>query len=327
MRYSWLSSSVKGTTEIDRMKVIIARTLVIVVMVAADAATQQLTDREYMPPPIKPSFARGEGPLLLVDEGHNNAMLTGDRLTAFVKLVTADGYVVKATKETLTNTALLPARILMVSNAGPGSGRSSAFSDAEIATIERWVRDGGALLLVADHMPRATAVEKLAAAFGVRFSNAFTLERHILDLDNDAALEATYDHTTTFRRADGTLREHAITDGGNHEERIDHVTTFTGQGFPADTLDPLLVFPAGFISIFPKEPWDFRPDDRRIDAKGLIQGGVKRHGSGRAAFFGEAAMFTAQTWGAKRTPMGLNHPRANQNAQFVLNLLRWLSAQ
>lgn len=44
-----------------------------------------------------------------------------------------------------------------------------------------------------------------------------------------------------------------------------------------------------------------------------------------AAFFGVAAMFSAQRAGPARTPMGLNAHGAEQNAQFALNLLYWLA--
>ena len=48
-------------------------------------------------------------------------------------------------------------------------------------------------------------------------------------------------------------------------------------------------------------------------------------GTGKAAFFGEAAMFTAQVTGKEREPMGMNAPGAEQNLQFVLNVMHWLS--
>ena len=63
----------------------------------------------------------------------------------------------------------------------------------------------------------------------------------------------------------------------------------------------------------------------RVEVGGWLQGAVKDAGKGRAAFFGEAAMFTAQSAGAERRPMGMNAPGAEQNAQFVLNLLHWLA--
>jgi hypothetical protein len=43
------------------------------------------------------------------------------------------------------------------------------------------------------------------------------------------------------------------------------------------------------------------------------------------AVFGEAAMFTAQVSGANRRPMGMNDPGAPENAQFLLNVLHWLT--
>jgi len=48
-------------------------------------------------------------------------------------------------------------------------------------------------------------------------------------------------------------------------------------------------------------------------------------GKGRAAFFGEAAMFSAQVAGPNRRPMGMNAPGAEQNFQLVLNLMHWLA--
>jgi hypothetical protein len=45
------------------------------------------------------------------------------------------------------------------------------------------------------------------------------------------------------------------------------------------------------------------------------------------AVFGEAAMFTAQSWVSDGVvnQMGLNHPSATGNAQFVLNVMHWLT--
>ncbi len=45
----------------------------------------------------------------------------------------------------------------------------------------------------------------------------------------------------------------------------------------------------------------------------------------RLAFFGEAGMFTAQLIGKERIPFGMNVPIARDNAQFLLNVVHWLS--
>jgi hypothetical protein len=36
-------------------------------------------------------------------------------------------------------------------------------------------------------------------------------------------------------------------------------------------------------------------------------------------------MFSAQRAGAQRQPMGMNDPGAPQNAQFLLNVMHWLT--
>ena len=36
-------------------------------------------------------------------------------------------------------------------------------------------------------------------------------------------------------------------------------------------------------------------------------------------------MFSAQVSGPDRTPMGMNHPSAGQNVQFLLNVVHWLT--
>ena len=66
-----------------------------------------------------------------------------------------------------------------------------------------------------------------------------------------------------------------------------------------------------------------------VPATGLLQGAVIRHGKGRVAVFGEAAMFTAQVIerNGQVVRFGMNDPAASQNAQFVLNVLHWLSGQ
>jgi hypothetical protein len=53
----------------------------------------------------------------------------------------------------------------------------SAFSPTEIEVVKNWVKDGGSLLLIADHMPFAGAVADLAKAFGFIFFNGFAIKK------------------------------------------------------------------------------------------------------------------------------------------------------
>jgi hypothetical protein len=54
---------------------------------------------------------------------------------------------------------------------------------------------------------------------------------------------------------------------------------------------------------------------------------VLRHGQGRVAVFGEAAMFSAQSAidGDKVIRMGMNDPEARRRTPSSLNVLHWLS--
>ena len=88
-----------------------------------------------------------------------------------------------------------------------------------------------------------------------------------------------------------------------------------------------MYIPDDWQVLLPVEAWEFDENTPTISTKGLIQGGASRHGAGRIAVFGEAAMFTAQrsvSNGVVRQ-MGMNHPDATENAQFVLNLMHWLT--
>ncbi len=105
------------------------------------------------------------------------------------------------------------------------------------------------------------------------------------------------------------------------------VRSFTGQAFRWDVpgATALMLLPNDYISLEPAIAWQFRPDTPRRPVGGWWQGGTRRVGRGRVALFGEAAMFSAQVAGAERRPMGMNAPLAEQNAQFTLNVLHWLT--
>jgi hypothetical protein len=265
-----------------------------------------------------------------VDEGHNNFHTLDNRFWAFGELLRLDGYVVKPSRSKLGVEALGRCKIFVTANAQPGYDSwdsypyptPSAFADEEIDSVQRWVRDGGALLLIADHMPIAGAAQKLAAAFDVKFNDGFAVEGY----ENDAERGAAFAKPTIFRLDEKTLRIHAIVKGRTPSESISSVRSFTGQAFQAPAAAaPLLVLPPTFISLMPEKAWQFGPDTKSIPVGGWLQGAVMPFGSGRAAFFGEAAMFTAQVTGPERRPMGMNAPMAEQNFQLVLNLMHWLS--
>ncbi len=291
---------------------------------AAAAAAQQAPDTAFRPPVPHPAYPAGTGPVVAVDEAHYNFHTAEARYLPFAELLRRDGYVVRGSRTPFTRESLRGVAVLVIANALAERNRErgdstdwglptpSAFTPQEIAAVREWVSAGGALLLIADHMPFGGCAADLAAALGARFTNAFAFDgglgRGLL----------------VFRRSDGSLRPSAITNGRDSTERIDSVAAFTGQAFTAEG-EPLMVLGPTVEAYSPRRAWAFTPDTPRESAAGRYQGSIRRFGRGRVAFFGEAALFSAQVAGPARIPMGMNAPVAGQNAQFVLNVLHWLT--
>jgi len=300
----------------------------------ATLAAQQLPDRDFAPPIAHPAYAAGRGPRLCVDEAHHNFQTLADRFFAFGALARRDGFRVLPQREAFTGEALEACDILVISNAQNGipwnaqpRPTPSAFTTAEIAAVRVWVASGGALLLIADHQPLAGAARELAAAFGATFIDGFAY-----DGAEAAAIEAAQGggsaEPTLFRPRDGTLdTTHAIARGLHADERITQVRSFTGQAFrwEAPGVAAVLRLPPDYVSLEPRYAWQFDSTTVFRPVGGWLQGATQRVGRGRVALFGEAAMFSAQVAGPQRRPMGMNAPLAEQNPQFVLNVLRWLS--
>ena len=290
------------------------------------AGAQQLADTTYRPEVARPAYASGAGPTVAIDEAHHEFHTLEGRYAPFARLLRVDGYVVEANRAPFSRDSLTRIDIPVIANAlaeENTQGRwylptPSAFTDDEIDAVRGWVEDGGSLLLIADHMPFAGAAERLAAAFGLIFQNGFALSP-----DPTAA------GPLVFRRGDGSLADHPITDGRRPDQRVDSVATFTGQAFraaPGARVQPLLVVQAPVQLLLPEEAWVFSEyRTPRVSAAGLLQGAVVAVGRGRVAAFGEAAMFTAQRAGPQAAPVGMNHPVAADNARLALNVLHWLS--
>ncbi len=107
----------------------------------------------------------------------------------------------------------------------------------------------------------------------------------------------------TFRSADQTLRPHAIVRGRHGKESPASVMVFAGLAMRVPQIaEPLFT-----------------------TADGVVLGAVMRVELGRAAVFGDPALFTAQIAGPERRLVGMSASGAQQNFQFVLNVMHWLS--
>ena len=181
-----------------------------------------------------------------------------------------------------------------------------AYTQAEIEAIEQWVNNGGRLFLIADHMPFGGGAGELGRAFGFEFGNGFARNPAVQGWD-------------LFTKENRGLLTHEISEG------ISQVASFTGQAFTIpDEAEGIIRFPKGYISLRPDTAWRFNAETPRIDIEGQYQGAVMPYGRGKVAVFGEAAMFTTQLAGARKMKVGMNARGAEQNAPFLINLMRWL---
>jgi hypothetical protein len=292
---------------------------ILLLLGAGTALAQQVADTDFAPRVSAPAFADGKGPRVAIDEAHFNFHTADGRYAPFAQLLRGDGFVVTPLKQKPSSSALADIDVLVIANALNERNveewslpTPSAFSAEEIAAVHDWVQAGGALLLIADHMPFGGAAADLASAFGMSFTNGYAVQA---DRDRPSYV---------FQRADGSLKEHAITRGRAAEEAITSVTTFTGQAFSATGAKPVFEVPADAFLLLTETAGEFSAETPRQAAAGLLQGATLSVGMGRVAAFGEAAMFSAQLAGPQKIPMGMNAPGAEQNAQFVLNVMHWL---
>ena len=96
----------------------------------------------------------------------------------------------------------------------------------------------------------------------------------------------------------------------------------------ADRTDGTTQYPDDSFILLPQEAYDFDESAPQIPGIGLLQGALVKHGEGRVAVFGEAAMFSApiQEREAGPYPFGMNNPSAPHNARFLLNVVGWLTS-
>jgi hypothetical protein len=275
-------------------------------------------DLSFNPPIITSAYPKGEGPLVLIDESHNNFHTAVGTYKPFSTLIERDGYVVKRLKDRISPERLHYTKILVIADAQPPpeKGDPPTFSQHEIDVLNVWVREGGSLFLITDHMPDPAAIEELAASFGVKVNNGYVLNGYFSGQEKPIV----------FKRSDKNLAVCPITDGRDPSERIDAIATFSGSAFKAGPeFQPVLILGTDKRSWMPIKLYDFHKDTPSINVGGWYQGAVAKFGEGKIAFFSEAAMFTAQIFNQGRMRVGMNHSLAKDNAQFLLNVMHWLS--
>ena len=280
------------------------------------AVAQQQPDLEFNTSVENPAYTRN-GPRVMFDEAHHNFHTTDGRYKPFVDLLLNDGYKVIRNRQPFSKMTLSSYKILVISNAlgaeedDDAGADKSAFTDEEIQAVRDWVKDGGSLLLIADHAPFGGAAAVLASRFGVEMSKGYTFDKKNSVAGNPTQL--------IFSRENKLLGSHPITEGRNEKEKINIVRSFTGQSLKG---------PDGSMGILNLSPTatDSPSFDAQtsVSAAGRSQAVALKFGKGRVVVQGEAAMLSAQISGPEKRAMGMNVP-GYDNKQYALNLMHWLS--
>jgi hypothetical protein len=304
-------------------------------LLSANVYAQQMADPAFNASVERPAYTRTH-PKVIIDEAHSNFHTADGRYKPFADLLRSDGYQVVPGTSKFHRESLKGAKVLVIANAAaPDASNDTsapAFTQEECDAVREWVRAGGSLLLIADHAPFGSAAEILARRFGVEMGKGY-----VFDLANSDRSPT----TLVFSQENGLLGIHPLLRGRNSSEQVKRVVAFTGQS---------LSVPEGAIALMKLGPGAHESPNRRelqaalekasgksdISAEqaravgGRAQGLAMKFGRGRVVILGEAAMFSAQvirsTQGGQpqEFKMGMNVP-GNDDKQFALNVLRWLS--
>lgn len=289
-------------------------------MVSSILSAQQIPDISYDPNIQNLAYKSGEGPVIFIDEGHNNFHTKDGRYLPFAKLLEKDGYEIKAFQGEFLSRKLNEGKILVIANALNRINVNnwtlptpSAFTKDEIMVLEKWVEGGGSLFLIADHMPWPGAAADLAAVFGFKFLNGFNF-----DVVNPAY----------FWKSNGTVVENAITTGRDSTEVVNQIPRTEGQAFqiPSDA-QPILLFNTTSMILLPDTAWQFNNRTPIKSVDGYAQGAFKKFGEGKIVVFGEASMFSAQIGNPGKRKMGMNNNQAQDNYKLLLNIIHWLDGK
>ena len=285
----------------------------LIILTLLSSCKIQRPDKEFSYTVISPTYPKHNGPAIYIDEAHHEEHTINTGYKPFADVLKSDGYNVFGFKENFSDSSLKKVDVLVIVNALNEKNihpktlpTYSAFTNDEIAAIKNWVSNGGALFLVADHMPYPGAASDLASQFGFTLTNSF-------------AMRSKYNAKLTFTKESQTLEFYEpIT------SQLDSVVSFFGSAFhiPKDAHN-LLSLPNDFKIYLTQKPWRFYIKTKIISAEGYSQGAVLEFGKGKVAAFGEGAMFTAQYMVFSKA--GINSPKAKNNVRFLLNTMHWLT--
>jgi hypothetical protein len=281
------------------------------------AFAQQSADPQFDSRVGNPAYTKNF-PRVLFDEAHNNADNTNNRYKPFADLIFNDGYHLVVNRQPFTKELLRSFKILIVVNALGGeesedeSAGKPAFMVSECDAVSDWLKDGGALLFIADAAPFSSAAEVLAKKLEVDMSKASAVDPANSDKEsNDPGI-------IVYSREKHSLGVNSITNGRSDAERVNRVIVFNGQSLKGpDGSDALLKLADSALD-------NSSLAEKKSSTAGRAQGIAFRLGKGRVVVLGDSAMLSAQVTGSDNRTFGMNIPDTD-NKQLALNIMHWLS--
>jgi hypothetical protein len=289
----------------------------------------QQADPGYAPRVSSRTWATS-GPTVIIDDAHWNEHTAVRGFAPFAKLLAADGYTLIDHGNATAANALSSARVIVVANALGFRGMvrqasqvvglnfeglaADAFSDGDADRLEKWVRDGGSLLLVADHTPAGRAMQSLADRFSITMHDGFVFDPEHAEPGEPSSV--------VFTREGRTLGAHPITDR-DQNNAVARVVTFGGQALDGPAFaSRLLMFSGTAYQV----PYPSAGREDRSSVAGLSQALAFEHGRGRVVVVGDAAVLTSRirSGGGSTLRIGLLWPNSD-NERFARNVMRWLS--
>jgi hypothetical protein len=303
-------------------------------------AQQQIIDPDFQAVVERPAYPLG-GPTVAIDEAHSNFHTATGQYAPLAAMLRSDGYRVVASTRAFDTAAFAGVNVLVIASARnlqailAGDISKSAFTEQECDVVRDWVRDGGSLLLIADHAPYGNAADSLAQRFGITMGKGWAFDR-----------TASTGITTqlVFSRENGLLGTHPIVSGRDESETVTSIKSFTGQSLSVPAGATVLM-KLGAMAREAPTPNDLDAEDaaaRNTDSTraafgshssgvaGRAQGLALSFRQGRVVVLGEAALMSAQilrfTEGNQQrdTKIGMNVP-GTDDRQFALNVFHWLS--
>ena len=263
----------------------------------------------------KPNFETETGPLIVIDDVHNNCFITTGLILPLLELLKSDGYRIDFSGRQLDLAALDQADIFLVITPMSSAytdfeeNYTEAYSPEELEALERWVREGGSLIVFSEHFPFDIAVSGLLETFGISTSIGVTIDH---DFSNESAGEIVFEGERLDKR-------HPIVAG---KRSVTKVASYGGSALSGDGYTNIMKLSDHSMNI--SRNW--MGVEGGPLGRGNSQGLAGFYGDGRIAAFGDSNGFAAMIFedDISKAFVGMNDETYDWR-NLVLNAFDWLS--